>query len=144
MSKVQRSYRRVILIHCDTKTRERVIQAAHSLNLFSATTTSNNNKIWIFLDGFMDDNLLTPYFYEQLNLPPGILALSLRSPSINDAHALTAIMSLIGRTAAKVQSSRTKATIQLSSSSKFASSCWHSDPHNISSSRSDFSLLVHK
>lgn len=142
MSKVQNSYRRVILVHCDTSTRTRVIEAAHSLNLFSATS-STNSKIWIFLDGLTDD-LLTQNFYEQLNLPPGVLALSLRSASINDAQALTSIVSLIGKTAAQVQSSRTKVVSSGSSGLKFSSTCWHSSVHNISSSRTDFSLLVYK
>lgn len=171
MSKVQSSYRRIILVHCDTDTRERVIEAAHSLNLFSSPSSSssspssssanpkvrrnnivaNSEKIWIFLDGHHAKNvgekssLFSPYFYDGLNLPPGILALSPRTPSLSmngDDTSLDAIMSLIGRTAANLHPSKTLKVSSLGF--KFTSTCWHSDVHNVSSSRIDYSLLVHK
>lgn len=97
MAEIQNTHRRVVLVHCDKRTTERVLKTARELDLF------NGEKIWILLDGLLEPNEkfnIDPLLRSSKDyLPTGMLAIQNRHRMIYDPDMLDSFVELMGKAA---------------------------------------------
>src|SRR6218665_3978934 len=93
MSEIQTTHRRVVLVHADLKTTERVVQTGRELDIL------NGAKIWMLLDGLLEGagaQLFSPEL-SPLSLPNGMLAMRSRRRALFDARLLESVVELAGK-----------------------------------------------
>ena len=129
MAEIQTTHRRVVLVHCDWSTTQRVIATARDLDLF------NGDNIWILLDGLLDrmqgifESNSDPSGEDAyVDLPNGMLALRNRHRLIYDSNLLDSIIELAGKAA--LNSYRNQLYFGSSKTHSSASSTLHKSPFN--------------
>lgn len=97
MAEIQNTHRRVIMVHCDKQTTDRVLRIGRGLDLF------NGEKIWILLDGLLGPTekftIGSPIDMFHHHMPNGMLAIQNRHRLIYDPSLLDSVVELLGKAA---------------------------------------------
>ena len=144
MAQIQTSHRRVVLIHADWSTTQRVVNTARELDLFKG------DKIWMLLDGMLDQrpdifnptgsNVNEQPMEQRIDLPNGMLALRHRKRPIDDPNMLDSIVKLTGKAALNSLRNELYWNTILSDQSSSNGSPLHKSHPSASSSPTSFSF----